>query len=85
MLIVFILGTGVVVGTLPGLLKLDEMFSITNMFVGILGALVGAFLGFGEAPLFLKYPFLNEMTLMVAVSCLFVAAKVSVKRKRQKR
>jgi hypothetical protein len=82
MLIIFILVTGIVVGILPGLLKLDAMFSATNIVVGFLGALVGAFLGFGDAPLFLEYPFLNEITLMVAVSFLFVFIKVSVMRKR---
>ncbi len=82
MLIIFMLVTGIVVGILPGLLNLDEMFSITNIVVGFVGALVGAFLGFGDAPLFLRYPFLNEITLMVAVSFLFVFIKVSVARKR---
>ncbi len=82
MLITFILVTGIVVGILPGLLKLDKMFSITNIAVGFVGALVGAFLGFGDAPLLLKYPFLNEITLMVAVSFLFVFIKVTVTRKR---
>ncbi len=83
MLIVFILVTGIVVGILPVLLKLDKMFSITNIIVGLVGALVGTFLGFGDAPLFLKYPFLNEITLMVAVSFLFVFMKVFVTRKRK--
>ena len=82
MLILFILVTGIVVGILPGLLKLDKMFSITNIVVGFVGALVGAFLGFGDAPLFVKYPFLNEITLMVAVSFLFVFIKISLTRKR---
>ncbi len=82
MLILLILVTGIVVGILPGLLKLDKVFSTTNMVVGFVGALVGAFLGFGDAPLFLKYPFLNKITLMVAVSFLFVLIKVSVTRKR---
>ncbi len=82
MLIIFILVTGIVVGILPGLLKLDDMFSITNMVVGFFGALIGAFLGFGDAPLFLRFPFLNEITLMVAVSFLFVFIKVFVTRKR---
>ncbi len=82
MLIIFILVTGIVVGILPGLLRLDKMFSITNIVVGFIGALVGAFLGFGDSPLFLKYPFFNEITLMVAVSFLFVLIKVSVTRKR---
>ena len=82
MLIIFILVTGIVVGILPGLLKLDKMFSITNIVVGFVGALVGAFLGFGDAPLFLKNPFLNEITLMAAVSFLFVFIKVFVTRKR---
>ena len=82
MLIIFILVTGIVVGILPGLLRLDKVFSITNIIVGFAGALVGAFLGFGDAPIFLKFPFLNEMTLMVSVSFLFVVIKVSVIRKR---
>ena len=81
MLAIFVLTTGITVGTLPGLLKLDKMFSPTNMVVGCVGALVGAFLGFGDAPLFLKYPLLNEITLMIAVSLLFVSIKVSVTRK----
>jgi uncharacterized membrane protein YeaQ/YmgE (transglycosylase-associated protein family) len=79
----FILVTGIVVGILPGLLKLDKMFGIANIVVGSVGALVGAFLGFGDVPLFLRYPFLNEMTLMVAVSFLFVFIKVSVTRNRK--
>ena len=83
MLVVFILVTGVVVGVLPGLLGLDKTFSVTNIVIGFVGALVGAFLGFGDVPLFLKYPFLNEITLMVAVSFLFVSIKVSVTRKRR--
>ena len=82
MLIIFILVTGTVIGILPGLLKLDKTFSISNIVVGFVGALVGAFLGFGDAPLFLEYPFLNEITLMIAVSFLFVFIKVSVARKR---
>jgi uncharacterized membrane protein YeaQ/YmgE (transglycosylase-associated protein family) len=83
-LILLILITGIVVGMLPGILKLDKMFSITNIVVGFVGALVGAFLGFGDAPLFLKYPFLHEKTLMIAVSFLFVFIKVAVKNRRGK-
>ena len=82
MLILFILVTGIVVGTLPRLLKIDKKFSITNIVVGFVGALAGAFLGFGDAPLFLKYPFLNEITLMVTVSFLFVFIKIFLTRKR---
>jgi hypothetical protein len=81
MLVIFVLATGIAVGILPGLLRFDTMFSPTNMVVGCAGALVGVFLGFGDTPLFLEYPFLNEITLMVAVSLLFVAIKVSVTRK----
>jgi uncharacterized membrane protein YeaQ/YmgE (transglycosylase-associated protein family) len=80
MLILLILLTGIVIGILPGILKLDKMFSMANIAVGFVGALVGAFLGFGDAPLFLKSPFLNEITLMVAVSFVFVLIKVFVLR-----
>jgi hypothetical protein len=81
MLVIFVLATGMVVGILPGVLRLDKMFSPTNMVVGCVGALVGAFLGFGDAPIFLEYPFLDEITLMIAMSLLFVSIKVSVTRK----
>ncbi len=81
-MILYILATGIVVGMLPGVLSLDKVFSVTNMVVGCIGALLGAFLGFGDASLFLEYPFLNEKTLMVAVSLLFVFIKVSATRKR---
>ena len=80
MLIISILVTGMVAGILPGLLKLDKVISATNIVVGITGALVGAFLGFGDAPLLLDYPFLNEITLMVAVAFLFVLIKVLITR-----
>jgi uncharacterized membrane protein YeaQ/YmgE (transglycosylase-associated protein family) len=82
-LILLILATGIVVGILPGLLKLDKALSITNIVVGLAGAFVGAFLGFGDAPLLLKYPLLNEVTLMVAVSLLSVLGKVLVTRNRE--
>jgi uncharacterized membrane protein YeaQ/YmgE (transglycosylase-associated protein family) len=82
MMILIILFTGIVVGILPGFFKMDKMFSLTNIVVGFVGALIGALLGFGDAPFLLKYPFLNEITLMVAVSFLFVFIKVSVSRKR---
>ena len=81
MLIILILATGIVVGILPGLLKLDKIFSIPNIALGIAGAFVGAFIGFGDALLFLKYPFLNEITLMIAVSVLSVFIKVYATRK----
>jgi len=82
MMALLILITGLGIGMLPGLLKLDKRFSITNMAVGLVGAFIGAFLGFGDAPFLLKYPFLNPLTLMLAVSFLFVAIKVAVTRKR---
>ena len=82
MMILYILATGIIVGMLPGVLSLDKVFSVTNMVVGLFGALLGALLGFGDAPLFLEYPFLNEKTLMVAVSLLFVFIKVFATRKR---
>lgn len=82
MLGLFILVTGIVVGILPGFLRADKMFSATNVVVGFVGALAGAFLGFGDSPLFLKYPFSNEITLMVTVSILLVFIKVLVTRNR---
>ena len=81
-MLIQIIVTGIVVGILPGLFKLDQKFSIANISFGLVGAFVGAFLGFGDAPLFLEYPFINEKTLMVAMSSLFVFVKVFVTRVR---
>ena len=81
-MLILIIVTGVVVGMLPGIFKLDKRLSIANISLGLVGALVGAFLGFGDAPLFLKYPFFNEKTLMIVVSSLFVFVKVFVTRER---
>jgi uncharacterized membrane protein YeaQ/YmgE (transglycosylase-associated protein family) len=83
MMILFIIVTGVVVGMLPGLIKLDRMFSFPNIVLALVGAFIGAFLGFGDAPILLKYSFLNEKTLAVAVSFLFILAKVFATRNRQ--
>jgi uncharacterized membrane protein YeaQ/YmgE (transglycosylase-associated protein family) len=80
-MLILIIATGAIIGVLPALLKLDERYSITNILLGIAGAFVGAFLGFGDTPLFLKYPFLNEKTLMVAGSFLFVFIKVFITRR----
>ncbi len=82
MSVFLILATGIMAGILPGLLKLDKVFSTSNMVIGFVGALVGAFLGFGDTPILLKYPFLNEKTLMVAVSLLSVFTKVALAKKR---
>ena len=81
MLLWTILATGFAAGLLPGILKLDKAFSVPNIALGIFGALTGAFLGFGDAPLFLEYPFLNEKTLMIAVAVLLVFVRVAIKRR----
>ena len=54
------------------------------MIVAFVGALLGAFSGFGDAPLLLKYSFLNEITLMIGVSILFVIIKVFIMRSLKK-
>ena len=81
MLILVIILTGIVVGMLPGLLKLEEKVGIVNIVIGIVGAFLGALLGFGDAPMFLNHPFLNEKSLTVVVSFLFVLSKVVLTRK----
>ena len=78
MMMLLILLTGIVAGMLPGILGLDKLLSVTNILVGIVGALAGALLGFGDVPLFLDYPFLNEKSLMIAVSLIFVLIKTAI-------
>jgi uncharacterized membrane protein YeaQ/YmgE (transglycosylase-associated protein family) len=78
MMILLILVTGVLAEMIPGALGRDKLFSPANILVGIAGAFTGAFLGFGDFPLFLKYPFLNEKSLMVSGAILFVLIKVSL-------
>lgn len=85
MLILLIIVTGLAVGILPGLLKLDKTPDTANIVIGLVGALVGAFLGFGDTPLLLKYSFLNEKSFMVATSFLFVFVKVAFTRIRAAR
>ena len=80
MMILLILLTGIVAGMLPGIFRPERLFSITNILVGIAGALTGALLGFGDVPLFLDYPFLNEKSLMIATSLLFVLARTAITR-----
>ena len=82
MIVMLALITGILVSILPGLFKLDKILSATNAFVGVVGALLGALLGFGDAGILLKYPILNEITLMFAVSILFVSVKILATRNR---
>jgi hypothetical protein len=78
MMILLILVTGIATGLLPGIFGLERLLSITNILVGIAGALIGALLGFGDVPLLLEYPFLNEKSLMIAVSLLFVLTRTAI-------
>ena len=85
MTILLILVTGTVAGLLPGFLGLDRLLRPANVGAGIAGALAGAFLGFGDAPLLLEYPFLNEKSLMVAGAILFVIVRIAVAKTRASR
>lgn len=76
-----ILITGILAGLLPSLLRFDTVKSISNVITGIAGAFIGAFLGFGDAPLLLQYPFLNEITLMIGVAVAGVFIKVLIMKK----
>jgi hypothetical protein len=76
MMILLILVTGTLAGMIPGVLGQYRMFSIANILVGIAGAFTGAFFGFGDVPLLLEYPFLNEKSLMIFGALVFVLIKV---------
>lgn len=75
-MIINILIAGIVIGMLPGLCKLDKIVSIPNMITSFLGAFIGALFGFGDAPLLLEYPFLNEITFMVLGALILIFGKV---------
>ncbi len=49
--------------------------------IGILGAFVGALLSFGDAPLLMRYPYLNPWTLSVMAAVLLVTALAVVDEK----
>ena len=41
--------------------------------IGLVGAFVGAFLSFGDAPFLMRHPYLNPWTLAIIVSTLLVS------------
>ena len=70
MLIIYILVVGIAVGYVASLRK-TRFPSIIYIPIAFLGALIGAFLSFGDAPLYLKYPILNIWTIPAAFSIVF--------------
>ena len=70
MLALYVLVVGAVVGAIPS--RGNPRLALLYVPVAFLGALLGAFAAFGDAPLLLRYPFLNPFTLALLGSALFV-------------
>ena len=63
-----------IAGATIGLVALGQLNWKAGVYipVGIVGAFVGALLSFGDAPLLMRYPFLNPSTLSVLATIVFV-------------
>jgi len=70
MLIIYIIFIGAVVGYATSLRKAKFPIAV-YLSVAFLGAVVGAFLSFGDAPLYPKYPALNIWTVPAVFSIVF--------------
>ncbi len=77
MLILYILVIGVVVGSIPTLLKLSNKTGL-NISVGFVGALIGSFLAFGDAPFLMRFG-ISPMVTSLLGAVVFVAIAVLVK------
>lgn len=74
-LVLHLLVTGAAVGVVAS--RPVSWKALIYVPVGIVGAFVGALLSFGDAPLLMRYPFLNPWTLSV-LSAVIVVAVVRV-------
>lgn len=82
MLILIIFITGLVVGLASAIFKTSRSAGkvINNIIFGFFGALVGAFVGFGDSLFLLKYNFLNIYTLAIIGSVVFVLIVILIQR-----
>ena len=70
MLIFYIILIGSIIGLTPSRQSKHKRFVYVP--IGIAGALVGAFLSFGDAPFLMNHPYLNPWTVAIIVSTLLV-------------
>ena len=74
----------VIVGVVAGSVgTIQRMGRRTLVYIGIavIGALGGAFLAFGDAPILMKYPILNERTTSVLGAVVVVAIARAIEHK----
>ena len=69
MLLFYIILVGSIIGIIPSRHKRKRFVYVP---IGVVGALVGAFLSFGDAPFLMSRPYLNPWTLAIIVSTLLV-------------
>ncbi len=79
MLFIIVIAVGIAVGYVASLRK-TRFRRVAYVSVAILGAFVGAFLSFGDSPLFLKYSFLNIFTVPVFFSVAFALMTMFIDR-----
>ena len=70
MILFYIILVGSIIGLTPSGQSKRKRFVYVP--IGIVGAFVGAFLSFGDAPFLINHPYLNPWTVAIIVSTLLV-------------
>ena len=79
MLLLYLLVVGSIVGAITA--SKPGVRMVAYITIGVLGALIGAFLTFGDTPFLLRYPLLNPATASVIVSILLVTVVRALERR----
>ncbi len=70
MLLFYIILVGSIIGLTPS--RRNNRKRFVYVPIGVVGAFIGAFLSFGDAPFLMSHPYLNPWTLASVVSTLLV-------------
>jgi uncharacterized membrane protein YeaQ/YmgE (transglycosylase-associated protein family) len=70
MLFIYVLVVGSIVGII--LARQFNWRMLIYVLIGVVGAFIGGFLGFGDAPFLLRHSYLNSWTLSIIVSVFLV-------------
>ena len=81
MLAVNIILFGTILGLLFSLWKKSVARSIIYILIGMAGAFLGAFLGFGDAPFMMQNPIFNTMVLLLLGSLILLTVVMLIDKK----